>query len=178
MYIKIEAKYFKAAVTAAAKKDVRYYLNGVYLDKEKSRIIGTDGCRLFIAPAEFTDGTESDVNVIMSLPIKAPIKTDSNVVITVDNGQPVRVEYFNKRGLRESHLVTGIDGQYPDCDRVMASKGDTPVDMVSINPALIADVQKALDAKGCRIHSPVDIGAHLIDFGDPDIHYTVMGLRL
>jgi hypothetical protein len=41
----------RAARTHAADKDIRYYLNGIFLDTVAGKIVSTDGHRLFIAPA-------------------------------------------------------------------------------------------------------------------------------
>lgn len=45
----------RAALTHAADGDVRYYLNGIYVDTSAGRIVATDGARLFIC-----DGPRAD----------------------------------------------------------------------------------------------------------------------
>jgi len=57
---KVPAKLIKAAMLNQGQRDVRYYLNGIYIDKEKGRVCGTNGHTLFIGNHEsFSDFDES-----------------------------------------------------------------------------------------------------------------------
>lgn len=51
----LPARALAAALTHAAKDDVREYLNGVMLDFKKGRVIGTDGHRMFIGQIPTAD---------------------------------------------------------------------------------------------------------------------------
>ena len=50
--LNIPARSFAAALKCAAKNDVRFYLNGVYLDLPKGRIVGTNGHVMFVGKIE------------------------------------------------------------------------------------------------------------------------------
>lgn len=53
--ITINANVLKAALNCAGKKDTRFYLNGVYLDFRKGRIVSTDGHCLFCGKIDYQD---------------------------------------------------------------------------------------------------------------------------
>ena len=48
MLVKVDFPAFIGAMTAKAKKDVRYYLEGVFIDP-RGYLVATDGHRLFCA---------------------------------------------------------------------------------------------------------------------------------
>ena len=104
---------------AMAQQDIRYYLNGLLLvlDGSKIKVVATDGHRLSYAEASF-EGKADKREVI--LPRKAVLElakqlTSADDTISIDIfAAQVRFRYGN------SELVTKIiDGKFPDYTRVI-----------------------------------------------------------
>jgi DNA polymerase-3 subunit beta len=112
----------RAALTHAAKSDVKYYLNGVHLEFTHSgdiHIIATDGKRMFCGlvfaqHAKWTDAAQKGP-FRLTVPyetVKAATKGKGDVVLlAMDNGQ------YSLGDL----IFTPIDGVYPDWRRVIPS---------------------------------------------------------
>lgn len=147
--ITLSAQEFKALATVAAKKDIRYYLNGIYIDTKNNRIISTNGSRaLLVALSHHVGrGTLADfVPVIFELPTAMP-KPKDNVTLTLGDPVHVRVEYSS--GLQFNAKT--IDGRFPDIDRVIP-KSSKAIPYAQFNPSLLSDVTKALKCTGVRLH--------------------------
>lgn len=101
----------KALLMIAGKKDVRYYLNGVYIDHKKRLAIATDSHALLFIKLEPDDIAESSV-IISRNAVENAVK--------IKNGQMC----IGPHG----HIDLGcmrskpVDGRYPDVLRVVPDK--------------------------------------------------------
>ncbi len=113
---------------AMASQDVRYYLNGLLLEREEAtlRAVATDGHRLALGSLT-TANTVAEKNSII-VPRKAILElgrllsdSDDNVTIAFSN-QQIKVE------LPDLHFTSKlIDGQFPNYQRVLPLGGDKEV---------------------------------------------------
>ena len=113
---------------AMASQDVRYYLNGLLLEREDNilRAVATDGHRLALGSLT-TDTSVSEKSSII-VPRKAILElgrllndSDDNVTIAFSN-QQIKVE------LPDLHFTSKlIDGQFPNYERVLPLGGDKVV---------------------------------------------------
>jgi len=140
----------RAARTHAAEGDVRYYLNGVYLDTAAGKVVATDGHRLFVANARGVKSVYPAV-IVANETIDAALKQFTgeyargksggtvDVTITIDE---TRVTIGTPTG-----QVTGtaVEGRFPDWRRVVP-KADAVGEHVPavLNPQYLADACEAL----------------------------------
>ena len=113
---------------AMASQDVRYYLNGLLLEREDNilRAVATDGHRLALGSLT-TDTSVAEKSSII-VPRKAILElgrllsdSDDNVTIAFSN-QQIKVE------LPDLHFTSKlIDGQFPNYERVLPLGGDKEV---------------------------------------------------
>lgn len=152
----IPAAVLKAALICSAKKDVRFYLQSVAIDK--GHVVSTDGNRMFYAKihglAENLPSLIIPNHSVEGFFKKAKIKNplDFTIKITMQDGTNGRlwiddiVEPFK-----------AIDAKYPDWTRVTARKealmfeGDFP----SFNWEYMADFQKIAKLVGAKKHYPI-----------------------
>lgn len=110
---------------AMAQQDVRYYLNGMFLEVKGGQIrtVATDGHRLAIseAPFEMENGTELEV----ILPRKAVLELGR---LLTDSDEIIELEISNNHArvnLKDASFTTKlIDGRYPDYRGVLPLKSD------------------------------------------------------
>jgi DNA polymerase-3 subunit beta len=113
---------------AMAQQDVRYYLNGLFLEIKEGRIrtVATDGHRLAISEAPYKLESGSDVEVI--LPRKAVIELGR---LLSDSDDTVEIEISSNHvrvNLKEASFTTKlIDGRYPDYRGVLPLNTDKKV---------------------------------------------------
>jgi hypothetical protein len=140
----------RAARTHTAEKDVRYYLQGVYLDTAAGKVVATDGHRLFAANARGVKSNYPAV-IIPNETIDAALKQFTgeyargkslgavDVTVTVD----------------ESHLAIGtptgsvtgkaLDGRFPEWRRVVPKAEDVGEHVPAVlNTQYLADACEAL----------------------------------
>jgi DNA polymerase-3 subunit beta len=113
---------------AMASQDVRYYLNGLLLEREDNtlRAVATDGHRLALGSLSVATIADQKNNVIV--PRKAILElgrllndTDEEVTLAFSN-QQIKVE------LPDIHFTSKlIDGQFPNYERVLPLGGDKEV---------------------------------------------------
>ena len=117
----------RAALTHAADSDVRYYLNGIYVDTTAGRIVATDGARLFICDGPRADcapfilprgeverllkslGADFGRGRLMAcaeLPVTVQA-TDGKVLITIEGSSGAKFTF------------PAVDGMFPDYARVI-----------------------------------------------------------
>jgi DNA polymerase-3 subunit beta len=118
MQFTIETNELKALLLCAAKKDIRYYLNGVLFESTPHGIIAasTDGHRMLCInlPSEDVQG----VNALVSRElIEAAVKTKAIMIQVTIDGQNVT---FTSAGQNVSGALT--DGKFPDYRRVIPEK--------------------------------------------------------
>jgi len=113
---------------AMASQDVRYYLNGLLLERDGKilRAVATDGHRLALGEIETTDAAAEKNSVIV--PRKAILElgrllgdVDQPVTLSLST-QQIKVE------LPDIHFTSKlIDGQFPNYERVLPIGGDKVV---------------------------------------------------
>jgi DNA polymerase-3 subunit beta len=170
--IEIKQKDLKAVALAMAVKDIRYYLQGVYVESNgtMTRIVATDGHRLHIVQ---TEDRERPVSPIVSflmpfdlvkhcLKVKGP-RQDKEPRIMLDYSETGKIEARLPDG--SSIVASAIDGKFPDYLRIVrdvyALKPDNegqPLAQV-FNQSYVSDAAEALaiylQHKGS---TPPDIG--------------------
>jgi DNA polymerase-3 subunit beta len=135
----------KAIALCASTKDVRYYLNGVYVEAtpKETRLIATDGHRL-AAYRRKSDNKLDAPMVDFIIPneafkqIKPSRKAHLDYLeIEIEDGRYTLVNYA--QGLRIGFMP--IDGRFPDYRRVIPEKGNGQ--SAQFNPELLAGFQEA-----------------------------------
>lgn len=118
MQFTIETNELKALLLCAAKKDIRYYLNGILFESTPHGIIAasTDGHRLLCInlPNENVQGVNALVPREL---IEAAVKTKAIVIQVTLEGQNVTL---SSAGQNVSGALT--DGKFPDYRRVIPEK--------------------------------------------------------
>ena len=144
----IPASTLQAALLSVAKKDVRYYLNGVYLDLPAGLIVSTDGHRCFIgklpddAPRSIPPVIVPSETVTAALKgITPKMKRMLDVLVTINGEAPARTVSFTVG----ASTVAGaeIDGRFPDYARIVPVKCSGEVG--TYNPDYLADARDALN---------------------------------
>ena len=128
--IEVPTAVLKAALICASTEQVRYYLNGVYVDP-KGFLVSTDGHRAFVGKIDLTDVPAFDGWIICRDVLKRALTGYKADTITI---APDRVG---------NSLCQPIDGTYPDWRRVVPS--DLTGVTAQFNPAYIADLGKMGD---------------------------------
>lgn len=135
MKIKVSKILLESALIFQAKKDIRYYLNGVCF-KSDGRVCSTDGHRAFVGGKH--DGElKGDVTLsVTKSPTKnydyAHINTDAKIITYhLDNTVQIGVG-----------MVDVIDGRFPDIDRIIP-KEINPAERIAFNAGYLADIEKA-----------------------------------
>lgn len=135
MKIKVSKILLESALIFQAKKDIRYYINGICF-KSDGRVCSTDGHRAFIGSNH--EGKLKE-DIILSI-TNAPVRNYEHAVIDVENGI---VEYFNEH---QSRIGVGlsclIDGRFPDIDRVIPKEFSSCY-KIGFNAGYLADFEKA-----------------------------------
>ena len=135
MKIKVSKILLESALIFQAKKDIRYYLNGICF-KADGRICSTDGHRAFVGGKHEGEIGEDVILSVTKAPTKnydyAHIDTDAkSITYHLDNTVQVGVG-----------MVDVIAGRFPDIDRVIP-KETSPTERIGFNAKYLADVEKA-----------------------------------
>jgi len=106
----------KAMSVLASKQDIRYYLNGVLIESNKSytRMVATDGTLLGIYQITETAHNDEEFSIIVPNEIIAKLDKRDNF-LSCENGK------WSIDGM----AFTPVDGKFPDYMRVMPSKPAT-----------------------------------------------------
>lgn len=132
-----------AALTHAGVKDVRYYLNGVYLDFPKGRIVATDGHRMFVGQIPKAEAepviVERDSADRIVKQAKKSLRDGWAIIVSVDEDNTVRLHDVNSGA---TFSAKAIDGKFPDYERVIPTKPDGTVGQYNLG--YLADTRKAL----------------------------------
>jgi hypothetical protein len=167
--ISVSLATLRAARTHTAEKDIRSYLQGVYLDTAAGKVVATDGHRLFVANARGVKSNYPAV-IVPNETIDAALKQFTgdyargkmlgavDVVITIDANTITIATPIGK--------VTGeaLDGRFPEWRRVVPKAEDVGEHVPAVlNPQYLADAcealsiarnlsKKAADQHAIRIH--------------------------
>ena len=135
----------KAALLFAPKDDVRYYLNGVYIDPTRRLCVATDGATMLVArieaPESHTNGDTPGAPYIvpretLEAGLKAWGKATPDIVLTHDS---------ETRKLRVGNLSgEAVNGKFPEFERVIPRTLIERGTVGSFNPEYIARANKGL----------------------------------
>jgi len=118
--INIPARAFAAALKCASKSDVRYYLNGVYLDFPKGRIVATTGHFMFVGQIERADvpavivPRELVESALRSLTKKG--RETFDIAVEIDTRAATAITLTSGGN---SFTGQAIDGRFPEYERVV-----------------------------------------------------------
>jgi len=187
--LRVPAMLIKAAMLISqGQRDVRYYLNGIYINKEKGRVYGTNGHTLFIGNHEsFSDFDES---VILRISGTIPARAiDAHFVKIADGCGYIYFTGASKKpveagnGCKMRCFYDVIEGKFPDVDKILAGKEAKAVDRIGVAPEymeLLNKVSKCVGARGCSMifrgeHEAIEF--KLMNSGY-DCKYIVMPLMI
>lgn len=140
----LPAKVLAAAQLCQAKNDVRYYLNGIYIDSK--RIAATNGHYLF-----FNDYSDF-ISGVHPVTVKAE-KITEPMIISIDSTVPkaahtAHLSIIEDMGIIEYRKAGGallkkaffdvIDGKYPDIDKVIPYGEPVPLEKITLNQNYLA----------------------------------------
>ncbi len=162
MNITISTEVFVAVSLFRGIDDVRYYLNGLYLETGVygARLVGCDGHQLAVAKL---DGGYPDSSIILPgslvATIKSKAKAPQQVMLSFNDGHQQHKKKGNAEGVfvpRDIKLTFGeittsseeLDGKFPDFRRVVPS--DVNGATAQFDPRLINRIDKACAILGCK----------------------------
>jgi DNA polymerase III sliding clamp (beta) subunit (PCNA family) len=134
----------KASLYCASKKDVRFYLNGAYLDFQKGRIVSTDGHRLFVGQIDCADFPSVIVpreTIEDAIKLAGKRSTDCEIQIETPAGQTPIVRIVTLGGTVHA---TAIDGRFPEYERVIPTNCSGEV--AQFNPEILVNARAALNS--------------------------------
>ena len=143
--LSIQVSHLAAALCIASTKDIRYYLNGVFLDAKSWNVVSTDGRAMFCTKPGTVLLAEGDDlhDVILPAQFVADVvkahKRDHVILITID-GTECRTA---------THISKLIDGKFPNWRRIyprtLAGKAG-----VQFDKELLVQITKANKALGVK----------------------------
>ena len=157
MNITINTDVFAAASVFLGVDDIRYYLNGLYLEtgENGARLVGSDGHQLAVAKLEGSFPTSSNIiRGSLVAAVKAKAKGPEKVTLAFNQGSQ---KY--KKGVFEAREITltfgeltttakELDGKFPDYRRVVPSEVDGITSQ--FDPKLISRIEKACTVLGYK----------------------------
>ena len=165
--MQILTSHLKAVLLAAGKKDIRYYLNGVHVNKH--HLVGTDGRRMHVV-CHGGDWPHDPVTIPRDACEQAIKGKTAALAITPTTIGPI------------SYQPTG--GTYPDYTRVMAqpyqmSQGATTGDRVScLNWEFLRDADAAIKlVTGKKLAALTDLNGPWV-WSNPTLQVVVMPFRV
>lgn len=137
MQVSIQIKTIKALLHFAAKKDIRYYLQGVQIEQGETGTFAVATNGHFIAIARIDTQAQAPASVIVgSDHLAAAIKGAKGAAMIDVDGPKVLI----KTGASEV-TVQAVDGRYPDWRRVI--RAPQTGEQAYFDPDYSATVQKA-----------------------------------
>lgn len=176
----IPANIIKALLLVAAKKDIRYYLNGIYVDNSADgvRLVATDGHMLAVAKCEAASTSTKDYCSFI-IPRKAleQLKITSDLVITHNHTLEQSITMMSD-DLQVS--CAPIDGKYPDYRAVIPSTFSGEAAYYDLDK--VSTIQKMAVALGCQRLDKTQLlqngkDAGLVNFGDMPIFGIIMPIN-
>lgn len=162
MNITISTNIFAAISLFRGIEDIRYYLNGLYLEtgSNGARLVGCDGHQLAVAKLE---GEYPEASIILPNSLVAAVKSKTkglqNVMLEFNDGQQQFVKKGNVASVfvpRDITLTVGeitstakeLDGKFPDYRRVVPAEADGTT--AQFDPRLINRIDKACSTLGYK----------------------------
>jgi len=139
MKITLKTTSLLAALECAAKKDIRYYLQGINIQIKKigvGMIYGTDGHMLFAGQLPYDGDYVAELNII--IPTDAVKRLDKKSEFT-------ELEYDGQNYMLGGARFVPLDGRYPDIARVIPDiTSSTEQAPGTYNPDLLVRARAAL----------------------------------
>jgi DNA polymerase-3 subunit beta len=162
MNITISSNIFAAAALFRGIDDIRYYLNGLYLETgaNGARLVGCDGHQLAVARLE---GWFPESSLILPdslvVAVKSKAKGPQHVMLEFNEGGQQFEDQENAKGVfvpRDITLTLGeisttakeVDGKFPDYRRVVPKEVDGAT--AQFDPNLINRINKACSILGYK----------------------------
>ena len=158
MNITISTDIFAAVSLFRGIEDVRYYLNGLYLETgaNGARLVATDGHQLAVAKL---DGEYQEASIILPNSLVAAVKSKSKgpQVVTLDFNQGIQMYRKNGEFLPRDITLTfaeitttakELDGKFPDYRRVVPNEVDGTT--AQFDPRLVNRIEKACSTLGYK----------------------------
>jgi DNA polymerase-3 subunit beta len=154
--VNIRISYLKAALITAAKKDIRYYLNGVLVDilPRAVRIVSTDGhrCTVFHSAIHDDDADQEPAQIIIPRDIVKGIKGATGRIVltalTYDAANPLAP--CTLVGIAGGdRIFTPVDGKFPDYTRIMPNSAPSG-ERGCFNPHYLADFAEVVQIAADR----------------------------
>lgn len=147
----VSANVVRAAQVFQAKGDIRYYLNGVFIGKNKT-ICGTDGAAAFIS----SHNADIDNDYIIQIPSAIPQPAVELKFMLIDDTSDVLIHCFDRKG-KKIKVICGclIDGDFPDLARVTpdfseaAMRDAIPTNSLIFQAKYMAKCENLFPAKRC-----------------------------
>lgn len=144
----IPEQHLKAAITHAAKNDIRYYLNGVHIERHSDGtvvIVATDGHRMLVGLTKRAEPGEPWTAILPCDGVKRALVGAGKAPLTLT----IDTDEKGRNGLPLIQLgdisLEQIDGKYPDWRRVYhTDKANTPALAHWLNPLYLADARNAM----------------------------------
>lgn len=137
MKITITKNQLKAALFCSAKKDIRYYLNSIYIEKTESGatyIVATDGVKMFVGELTQSDSGALENIIIPRDTIELVLKTKLDYILLDSEAKVMGGIQF-----------TPIDAKYPDFRRVIPQNRTEEQSVSVFNPEELLACHKALN---------------------------------
>lgn len=152
--VTIDRGALRGMLNLAAKKDIRYYLNGLLVEAtpEKTRLVATDGhvLGIYTCNATANDANTGNVSVILPRDLCERIKAEKNiplVMLEVDGDNVTLVDCGQRIGGKR------IDGNFPDYTATIPAEADEHKPG-NFNPELMMRFAKFAKAIG---HNPQSV---------------------
>ena len=139
MKITVKTTSLLAALECSAKKDIRYYLQGINIQIKKigvGMVYGTDGHMLFAGQLPYDGDYVAELNII--IPTDAVKRLDKKAEFT-------ELEYDGQNYMLGGARFVPVDGRYPDVGRVIPDiDHNTEQAPGTYNPDLLVRARAAL----------------------------------
>jgi hypothetical protein len=156
--IAIPLNVLRATLTHTAVKDIRYYLNGVFIDTARGKVVATDGHRMIVVDAETVRHAVIPSFIIPDDSIRAMMSAykgttwatscapvDITVTLADVPSGGVRVNTGTLAAPTGTVNFNAIDGKYPDYSRVIPAPDQVGAYAFSIlNPDYVVDAIAAV----------------------------------
>jgi DNA polymerase-3 subunit beta len=170
MRIIIKKNVLQAMSILASKKDVRYYLNGVYVmgTPKKVRYVATDGHILGLYQS---NDYLPEENFDLIIP--------NEVIAKLEKNKDHELSFIEGKWQIDNMIFTPVDGKFPDYQRVLP-RGDVSNEVAQFNPDFIVRFQKV---GKLLVKNAVPTIAHngssssLVDIGLSDFIGVMMPIR-
>ena len=181
--VTVPTEQLAAALLFAAKQDIRYYLNGVFIDAKAQNIVATDGHTLYVGAPNTLRGIEGDpADVIMPREFVEAIvkwKLPSVIISLEDDGRRLTA-----KGVNTQITALSVDGKFPDWRRVYPKSEDVSGGATYLNPEYLMRAWKADIALGGSKKFPTFIqkqggasGCSMVTFFENKGQAAIMSMR-